>query len=256
MPTYLCHGFRWPRRRIRTFVFLNDVMDGAPGWVIGAKSSSSILKRLHHNFGDIIPPPPTPIPKKPTRLPGEKPPRWDFDFSLPPPRVPDSEDSVLTNKWSTIKLLEEYDPLNTVEPSRPYVYLADYVVRIDLSANVPEEMARYNDMAKQTPDRWLERLRDAMEETEEVTWYVVVCDEEDRPDEPAGADEEGSERSSLYNHYPSGSSNRPGTAATSKRPQTAKSQRPDTATTTKQPSLKHKSSLADGLRRLFTRRDP
>lgn len=57
----------------------------------------------------------------------------------------DSEDEVLGNDWSVVKLLEEYDAFDLENVSRPYAYVADHVVRIDLSASVAEEIAAYEE---------------------------------------------------------------------------------------------------------------
>jgi hypothetical protein len=35
MPTYLIHGFRWPRNQIRIHVILQNIDDAAPEWLIG-----------------------------------------------------------------------------------------------------------------------------------------------------------------------------------------------------------------------------
>lgn len=67
-------------------------------------------------------------------------------------------DEVLGNDWSVIKLLEEYDPLDLQNVSRPYAYVADHVVRIDLSVSVAEEIAAYEEqrLAKGAVSVWPE----------------------------------------------------------------------------------------------------
>ncbi|KAJ9132518.1 hypothetical protein NKR23_g11185 [Pleurostoma richardsiae] len=57
-------------------------------------------------------------------------------------------DELLAQSWSAVKLLEEYDPLDLAEASRPHAFVADYVVRIDLSCGVADEIARYEELVR------------------------------------------------------------------------------------------------------------
>lgn len=108
--------------------------------------------------------------------------------------------------WSVVKVLEEYDPLNLSEVSRPYAYVADYVVKVDLSVSIAEEMQKYEERVKADRDPpmmghgsdetgrkkgnkrtgWFEKLRDQLQRGEDIRWYVVVNGDEvrDWPDEP------------------------------------------------------------------------
>lgn len=145
------------------------------------------------------------------------------------PRVPSSQqrmpagsyaneaptDPVLAQDWSPVKLLEEYDPANLEEVSRPYAYIADYVKRIDASCGIVEEIQRYELQVRYSPvppitgsssdemlneDRdtselgrdagWFEQLRDKLQQNSKIKWYVVVMGDEERvyPIERAGAD--------------------------------------------------------------------
>lgn len=104
-----------------------------------------------------------------------------------------------------MKLLEEYDPNNLEEVSRPYAYVADYVQRVDSSCNVLEQIGKYEQQMRskaglvvteeyshrslngeQETARlgdgtgWLEQLRDQLQRDEEVKWYVVVNGDEER----------------------------------------------------------------------------
>jgi hypothetical protein len=128
-----------------------------------------------------------------------------------------SEDELKVQDWSVVKLLEEYDPLRLDEASRPYAYVADYAVRIDLSASIFDEIARYEERVRAdrdppitgrsdegTPGQskkkdgkkpqqgsgagWFEKLRDQLQRGEQIRWYVVVNGDEvrDWPDEPEG----------------------------------------------------------------------
>ncbi|KAK4103741.1 hypothetical protein N658DRAFT_394596, partial [Parathielavia hyrcaniae] len=176
MPTYLCHGFRWQRRSVRVYVILQDLGDVSPEWIIPARSSRCILK----SFYDI------------------------FDF-LPycSPNQGRYTPTRELDSWSAIKLLEEYDPHDLTAVSRPYAYVADYAVRVDLSCSIVDEIARYEQQQLQSaypaiaiPSRgapageglgWFEQLRDQLQRGEEIRWYVVVNGDEvrDWPDEPS-----------------------------------------------------------------------
>ncbi|KAL1903526.1 hypothetical protein Sste5346_000154 [Sporothrix stenoceras] len=140
-------------------------------------------------------------------------------------RRDDGRDEVLARQdRSPVKLLEEYDTQRLDEMSRPHAYVADYVARIDLSASIVDEMARYERLQQQRWRRehktkdgfpsmagpseegaslgtalgtsegsggamlskrkkgsgWLEQLRDQLQRGEEIRWYIVVNDDEDR----------------------------------------------------------------------------
>ncbi|KAL2159896.1 hypothetical protein VTH06DRAFT_2029 [Thermothelomyces fergusii] len=196
MPTYLCHGFRWQRQSVRVYVVLQDLDDASPEWVIPAKSSRCILESFYEQF-DFLPrcspesgrDSPTPESGREGGLSGAS--RGDFD----------------AQSWSAVKLLEEYDPDDLSAVSRPYVYVADYAVRIDLSCSIRDEMARYEQRQLRSANPatsvssgcspaqgrpgWFERLRDRLQAGEEIQWYVVVNNDEVRswsgpPSEPEG----------------------------------------------------------------------
>lgn len=119
-------------------------------------------------------------------------------------------DPVLAQEWAPVKLLEEYDPANLDEVSKPYAYVADYVTRIDSSCSIVEEIQRYearvrssgapavtgpssDEMLNGKRDTtklgrgagWFEQLRDQLQRDEEIRWYVVVNGDEER-EWPAG----------------------------------------------------------------------
>ncbi|TPX15097.1 uncharacterized protein E0L32_004927, partial [Thyridium curvatum] len=138
----------------------------------------------------------------------------------------DRHDDVKSQDWSAAKLLEEYDPLDLTEVSRPYAYVADHVVRIDTSVSIADEIARYEealrasahpaiaaagaaaDSAKSSAatgkrrEGWFEKLRDQLQRDEDIRWYVVVNGDEERqwgaPPPPAGGDEGGGH----HRHHP------------------------------------------------------
>jgi hypothetical protein len=247
MPTYLCHGFRWQRQSVRVFVVVQDLEDASPEWIIPAKSSRSILESFYNLF-DFLPycEPPrhnrgggpygtadsddddgggggnygggrnrSQSVGRSGRNRSQSQSRQQVNAPQLPPVFPHAvasappEDDVRSQDWSTVKLLEEYDPMNLEEMSRPYTYVADHVVRIDLSVSIMEEIQRYEERLKGERDPpmtggvsdetgrkkankkpgWFEKLRDQLQRGEEIKWYVVVNGDEVRewPDEPVRA---------------------------------------------------------------------
>ncbi|KND87862.1 hypothetical protein TOPH_07493 [Tolypocladium ophioglossoides CBS 100239] len=275
MPTYLCHGFRWHRRDIRIFVIVNNLEDAAPDWLVGRTSSAMILGQFANAF-DFLPKQ-TPAPQ-PAAGPAEAKKaalHRDDDFSLPPPRVPASDDNVLANEWSPVKLLEEYDLEETASAARPYAYVADYAVRVDLSANVADEMAKYEAMAKQRGGTWLEKLRDQLQAGAAIQWYVVVCADEERaaPEEDLDNEDSDDEPSTPTREFPMRQDVQT-TSITADRPATGSGrsrdggnakqddgQQPELEFLNEDPfkanpqhGLRHKLSTK-GLRRLFSKKD-
>lgn len=124
----------------------------------------------------------------------------------------EESDDVSAQDWSAVKLLEEYDPLDLTAVSQPHAYVADYVVRIDLSCNVAEEIARYEERLRASPDPpvtgkskkpgWFEKLRDQLQRGEDIRWYVVVNGDEERawPDEPPGREDTAAMRAQQTHH--------------------------------------------------------
>jgi len=53
MPTYLLHGFRWPRPLIRIHIILQNLDDAAAEWLVAPDTSLTLLK----NFHDLYPGP-------------------------------------------------------------------------------------------------------------------------------------------------------------------------------------------------------
>lgn len=182
MPTYLCHGFRWHRKNIRIFPVLHDIDDAAPEWVIAPASSRSILATFRELY-DFLPPPPPPSKQDPAA-------------AAAAPERPASIRKRKAERYADLSLLEEYDPNDLETLSGPYAYVADHVVRVDLSAGVAGEMARYEARMKESGSMsggasdelgrkrgakgWLERLRAELEAEEDIRWYVVVCGDEER----------------------------------------------------------------------------
>ncbi|CAI6098393.1 unnamed protein product [Clonostachys chloroleuca] len=183
MPTYLCHGFRWHRRSIRFFVIIYDVLDAAPDWIIGRGSSAAILAHFYERY-EFLPRPPSfrGLSEPPVPCPDGCPIDGDEGEDDDDNRTArlDQDPVLINDEWSAVKLLEEYDPRETVEPCRPHAYVADYAVRVELNADVTEEIARYERMTNERGDNsWFEKLRDALEKDEEIGWFVVVNGVED-----------------------------------------------------------------------------
>ena len=182
MPTYLCHGFRWHRRAILIFVIHNDLDECSPGWLVGRTSSELVLRQFAQNFDFLPDVPADSRPLSNSSIPGDSTNQPQTEETLPyvddfrfvPSRVNPSEDNVLMHAWSPVKLLEEYDETEKEHASRPYAYVADYVLRIDLGVDIAAEMKRH-----ESAD-WFGKLRDKLQEGQEMGWYVVVCDDCDR----------------------------------------------------------------------------
>jgi hypothetical protein len=194
MPTYLCHGFRWQRPSIRVYVIVQDLEDASPEWIVAPKGSQSILESFYERFSFL----PRCSPEKSRYSLHAQGEGEAGNGSLA------SEDSFSAQSWSAIKLLEEYDPRDLGTVSRPYAYVADYAVRVDLSCSVVDEIARYEQQQLQSPhppvsisskkdssssagqSGWFQQLRDQLEGGEEIRWYVVVNGDEvrDWADEP------------------------------------------------------------------------
>ncbi|KAH7238856.1 hypothetical protein BKA59DRAFT_262608 [Fusarium tricinctum] len=194
MPTYLCHGFRWHRRDIRIFVILNDLEDAAPNWLLAPATSYCVLDQLHAKY-DFLPelsPPTTPTQASVSIAKNgqieQKFGHVDDDHALPSSRVHEADDVVLMHSWSPVKLLEEYDVDDMATACRPYAYVADHAVRIDLSVDVAGQMAKYYEKMA-GDDGWIVKLRDELQKGEPVRWYIVVCGDVVR-EVPGKSDEE------------------------------------------------------------------
>lgn len=200
MPTYLCHGFRWHRKNIRIFAVLHDIDDAAPEWIIAPASARGIVETMRELYDFVPPPPPQPASNQDAAAP-ERP------VSSSWRRKGGGGEG---RSYGSLSLLEEYEPEDLDTLSAPYAYVADYVVRVDLSLGVAAEMGRYEarmkdggSMSGGASDEtgrkrgakgWFERLRDELEKEEEIRWYVVVCGDEERdPGVEVGAGEDESE---------------------------------------------------------------
>lgn len=257
---------------IRIFVIIEDLDDAAPDWITGRNSSAAILERFGTKFDYL----PRRLPQSQAEKPSEQEPmpqqkqatqdekttaHQDDDFSVPPSRVPYSEDSVLVNQFSPVKLLEEYDPEETSISARPFAYVADHVIRIDLSANVLDEIAKYEALVKERDEgNWFERLRDELQEGSPIEWYVVVNGDEERgwpqddEEESEGSDLTEMEDLKVAAEEEDGPRREQPTAASSSQMRSANSQLAPNKASEQTHSLRHKISRA-GLRRLFSKKE-
>ncbi|KAF2730873.1 hypothetical protein EJ04DRAFT_28880 [Polyplosphaeria fusca] len=55
MPTWLVHGFRWPRSLIRIHVILQNLDDAAPEWLLAPATSAALLANFSVLYPDIMP---------------------------------------------------------------------------------------------------------------------------------------------------------------------------------------------------------
>ncbi|KAH6607776.1 lbe protein [Trichoderma cornu-damae] len=270
MPTYLCHGFRWARMRIRAFVIIEDLEDAAPDWITAPGSSTAILERFSTKF-DYLPRRLAPQTSgQPSERQSEQ--LWEqpkqeerpmahqqYSPSVPTLRGSSCEGSALAHHSSAVRLLEEYDPEETSSPSRPFAYVADHAIRIDLSANVLEEMAKYEALAKERNEgNWLERLRDELQAGAPIEWYVVVNGDEERG-VPQYDDEDSSEGDlremedvRLGDEEENGPRREQQQTARSAQPRTKNRQHGPSKSIDQPHSLRRKMSRA-GLRRLFSK---
>ncbi|RKF54306.1 putative developmental regulator protein [Erysiphe neolycopersici] len=121
------------------------------------------------------------------------------------------ETSIHFNDWSPIKLVEQYDPEEQYVCSQPYAYVADYLVKVDLSVALDEQIQKYEkfraeqcggqeekqnvgssvyeseeensnikNKLKTREKDWFERLRDELEKDSDIGWYVVYCGDQER----------------------------------------------------------------------------
>ena len=54
MPTYLLHGFRWPRPLIRIHIVMQNLDDAAPGWLVAPGTTLALLKNFKHLYPECM----------------------------------------------------------------------------------------------------------------------------------------------------------------------------------------------------------
>ena len=144
MPTYLLHGFRWPRPLVRIHIILQNLDDAAAEWLVAPNTTSALLS----NFRELYP---------------------ECMEYLP-----------------RLRFVEQYDPIDTSmsAASQPYAYVTDICEEVKLGAAVGDITTKGINA-----DQWsaMIELRDCLAPEEEVTWYVVVCGDEERWAPPTAA---------------------------------------------------------------------
>ena len=178
MPTYLCHGFKWERQALRGWIVLHDVEDASPDWLVAPDSRDALLSTFARDYPYI--------PFGPA---------WFRDADEERPEKEDEAEGW----YSPVHLLEEYSAtVETNEPGRPFTYVADHVVKVDFGVDITKEMRRYGELEKVgegTADGWwFERFRTGLSlfgnDTLDMGWHVVVCDDEERAFEDSDEEDE------------------------------------------------------------------
>ncbi len=54
MPTWLVHGFRWPRAQIRIHIILQNLDDAAPEWLMAPATTACMTKNFQEQFPEQV----------------------------------------------------------------------------------------------------------------------------------------------------------------------------------------------------------
>lgn len=54
MPTFLLHGFRWPRPLIRIHIILQNLDDAAAEWLMAPRTTATMLKNFHQIYPESM----------------------------------------------------------------------------------------------------------------------------------------------------------------------------------------------------------
>jgi len=173
MPTYLLHGFRWPRPLIRIHIILQNLDDAAAEWLVAPDTTISLLRNFQELYPDTM-----------THL-------------------------------DRLRFIEQYDP-NDTSPgaaSQPFAYVADMVHEVKLGVAVDDVIS-----GGIKNEQWaaMMELRDKVAPEEKVSWYVVVCGDEERWAPPTlsqleatAAAQQSGQRNSDSDSYPGSGDVRP-----------------------------------------------
>lgn len=137
MPTYLLHGFRWPRPLVRIHIILQNLDDAAAEWLVAPNTTAALLRNFHELY-----------PSSMSELP-------------------------------QLRFIEQYDLADESAGSgnQPYAYVADVVHEIRLGVAVDDVISQ--GIGNEQWSAMIE-LRDKLAPEEKVSWYVVVCGDEER----------------------------------------------------------------------------
>lgn len=139
MPLFLIHGFRWSRKDIRIFIILNNLADASADYIMSPLSRTPQL--LLHTL------------------------RRKYPHLLT--HLPD------------LAFIEQHDPEDLHTGAQPYAFVADRVVRTDLSVDLGECMSQSLGV-----NAWdaMADLRDELAGEEKVGWWAVWNGDVDRAD--------------------------------------------------------------------------
>lgn len=76
-----------------------------------------------------------------------------------------------------LRFVEQYDPHDETTKSQPYAYVADVVHEVALGIDIDEIRQIASNTEQQAA---LTELRDQLAQGEKLSWYVVVCGDEER----------------------------------------------------------------------------
>lgn len=170
MPTYLVHGFRWPRPLIRIHIILQNLDDAAAEWLVGEFVSVAM---------------PNPNSRQHTLAAPETTTTMLDNFHTIHPDI--------MSALPTLRFVEQHDPDDELVKSQPYAYVADIVHEIDLSAELDElkdaaaALERGARAHGQPHVDAMAQLRDKLAADAKLAWYVVVCGDEERDTPESGA---------------------------------------------------------------------
>ncbi|EOA85016.1 hypothetical protein ACJQWK_06870 [Exserohilum turcicum] len=54
MPTWLVHGFRWPRAQVRIHIILQNIDDAAPEWLMAPATVAAMTTNFKHQWPEIM----------------------------------------------------------------------------------------------------------------------------------------------------------------------------------------------------------
>ena len=82
----------------------------------------------------------------------------------------------------TLRFIEQHDPADERVKSQPYAYVADVVHTVDLSADIDalKTVSTQAGKAGMARAQAVSRLRDQLDKDAKLTWYIVICGDEER----------------------------------------------------------------------------
>lgn len=224
MPTYLCHGFRWKRESIIYFTLLHSVDDASPDWIIKPGCSEALLDTIldQHPYvpgGAVAGEPQENESTAPADEQAASGPDAEENDDVSETATGTEEEAEA--EPAALRFLEEYNLEDETSWASQHAYVADHVVKVDLSVDIAQEMEDYENKCKDGGQKWFERLRDELYGVGDaaIRWYIVVCDDEERAyDDSEAEDEEGEEEEMATPEPPTSKSEAPNEATTADGP--------------------------------------